>query len=437
MTIRVFAAIALLLAVPCLRAHDAVPAAPSSTPFVIVGATVHRVSAPPIVQGRVRVEDGRIVAVGGDEIDTAGATVIDAAGQQLYPGLIAANSVLGLVEVEAVRATVDSAEVGANAANVRAESAVNADSELIPVTRSNGVLLALSVPQAGAEGVITGRSALLSLDGWTWEDLTVAAPVGLHVAWPSARLPPWAPAAMAEAARKAAETKRRALDAAFDAARDYAVAPAPAVPDLRLDAMRPFVRGERPVFVHADDAGAILEALAFAQARGLRLVIVGGLEAWRVAGQLKAQSVPVIVAGVHRLPLRRNDPVEAPYFNPARLQAAGVDFAIATEGDGFDTSNLRNLPYHAATAAAHGLTPAQALEAITLSPARILGVDDRYGALEPGKVATLFLADGDVLEPRSRVLRAWIGGAEIDLSNRQTRLHDKYRQRYPETRDAP
>ena len=150
-----------------------------------------------------------------------------------------------------------------------------------------------------------------------------------------------------------------------------------------------------------------------------------------------SRKVPVIVAGVHRLPLRRNDPVEAPYFNPARLQAAGVDFAIATEGDGFDTSNLRNLPYHAATAAAHGLTPAQALEAITLSPARILGVDDRYGALEPGKVATLFLADGDVLEPRSRVLRAWIGGAEIDLSNRQTRLHDKYRQRYPETRDAP
>jgi len=430
---RILIAAALLLAAPAY-AHDTVPAPPQSEPIVIVGGTVYPVSAEPIPDGRVRFEAGRIVAVGGSEVDTGGARLVDASGKHVYPGLIAATSVLGLTEVSAVRALVDEAEVGANAANVRAEQAVNADSEHIPVNRAGGVLLALTVPQPGNDGIIAGRSALLALEGWTLEELTVKAPVGLHVFWPSTRVPSWAPPAMAEGLRKAGAEKLAALKSAFEQGRAYAAGSAPASSDPRLEAMRDYVSGEGRVFFHAEDAGSILDALAFAREQGLKAVLVGGLEAWRVADQLRAQQVPVIIAGVHRLPARRNDPVEAPFFNAARLAAAGVDFAIATEGGAFATANLRNLPNHAATAAAHGLTPAQALAAITLSPARILGADERFGSLEAGKDATIFIADRDILDTRARVEQAFIGGREIDLSSRHTRLYEKYRQKYPETR---
>lgn len=438
MTLLRFATLSLagLFAVTA-AAHDDVPAAAQSRPIVVDGATVHTVSGATIDNGRIRFEDGKLVAVGGSEVSTDGADVVDARGKHAYPGLIAAYSVLGLVEVGAVRATVDMAEVGSNAANVRAEVAVNPDSELIPVTRSNGVLLALSAPQVTGDGVIGGTSALLQLEGWTWEDMTVRAPLGLHVYWPSGFVPAGFPEEMAEAARKAVATKRDALDRAFLQARAYAGdSTRKGAEDLRLAAMGPFLSGERPVFFHADDVQSLNDALDFAQKHKLRPVLVGATEAWRIADRLRAARVPVIIGGTHTLPLRRFDAVDATYSNAAKLKAAGIDFAIATPGDGFDTTNLRNLPYQAATAVAYGLSKDDALRAITLWPAKILGVDDRVGSLDVGKDATLFIADGDPLDARTTVERAWIGGRAVEMTNRQTRLYDKYRQKYPQTRDA-
>lgn len=432
---RLLAGIALTLP-GLVFAHDLVPAPPQAAPIVIDGATLHTVSGPLIERGRVRLENGKLTAIGGDEVSTEGAQVIDASGQHLYPGLIAASSVLGLIEIGAVRATNDTAEVGSNTANVRAESAINPDSELIPVTRANGVLLALSAPAASATGVIAGTSALLQLDGWSAQDMTVAAPVGLHVYWPSAFIPAGFPEEMAAAQRRAVKDKRDALQRGFDEARAYAAAPTPELPDLRLEAMRPFVGGEKPVFFHAQDVQSLDEALDFAAKYKLRAVLVGAAEAWRLADRIRATQTPVIIGGTHRLPLRRFDPADAMFSNAGKLAAAGIEFAIATEGDGFDTTNLRNLPYQAATTVAYGLSPEQALRAITLAPARILGVESRVGSLDVGKDATLFLADGDALEIRTRVTRAWIGGREIDLSSRHTRLYDKYRQKYPQTRDG-
>jgi imidazolonepropionase-like amidohydrolase len=427
---------ALALLLPALTAaHDLVPAPPQARPIVIEGATIHTIAGDPIAAGRVRFEHGKLVAVGGQEVAIDGAQVIDARGKHLYPGLIAAHSVMGLVEIGAVRATVDVAEVGANAANVRAEVAVNPDSDVIPVTRSNGVLLALSAPQASASSVITGTSAVLQLDGWTWEDMTVKAPVGLHVAWPSRFVPAGFPAEIAEAARKAAADKRVVLAQAFEDARAYgSPANAGRVPDLRLAAMQPALAREVPVYFHAEDVQSIDDALAFAVEHKLRPIIIGGAEAWRITDRLRAENVPVILGGTHVLPLRRSDPIDAVYANAAKLAAAGVRFALATPGDGFDTSNLRNLPYQAATAVAYGLSKDEALKAITLYPAQILGVAERVGSIESGKDATLFLADGDPLDARTNVERAWIAGREIDLANRQTRLYDKYRQKYPQTR---
>ncbi|MEZ5464822.1 MAG: amidohydrolase family protein [Lysobacteraceae bacterium] len=420
-------------------AHDNLPARAQAQPVTIIGATIHTVSGDNISNGRVRFEDGRIVAIGGSDVSTEGSQVIDASGQQLYPGYIAADSTLGMAEVAAVRATVDVAEVGANNADVRADTAFNADSEIIPVTRANGVLLALSVPGSGNGNVIAGRSALMQLDGWTQEDMLVKAPVALHVNWPGGAVPSWLPPPAQQAARDAQKKGRVALRDAFEAAKRYAAGKASGdgvAADRRLEAMIDAAEGRQPVFFQADDAQSIQESLEFAREFGLKAVIVGGADAWQLADALKAQDVPVILSGLNRLPRTRADAVDSIFSGPAKLAEAGVEFAISNGGGSFATSNLRNLPYQAAAAVPFGLTPAQALRAITLTPARILGVDDRYGSIASGLSATLFLADGDALEPATRVTRAWIDGREIDLSSRHTQLYDKYRQKYPETRDA-
>ncbi len=419
-----------------LMAHDNVPASKPAGAVTLVNADIYPQSGPMLAGGRLRIADGKIVAIGGDEVSVADSEVIDLAGRRVYPGLLSANSVIGLSEIGAVRATVDLTEVGGNAANIRAEVAINPDSEYIPVARANGVLLALSRP--GGPAGIVGTSVLLQLEGWTIDEMQVAAPLALHVVWPQAA-PGWLPAEALERAAKARTEQLESLDLAFRQAHAYAQAVAqrpPDVADLRLAAMAPFIARERPVIFHADAAPAIEQALAFAARHRVVPIISGGLEAWRVTDALRAANAAVIVGGTHLLPLRRHDPVDAAYANPARLFEAGVRFAIAIPDDGFEahTSNLRNLPYHAATAVANGLPHAEAMRAITLYPAQILGVAGRVGSLEVDKDATLFVADGDPLEVSTQVERAWIAGREIDLSSRQTRLYEKYRQRY---RNAP
>jgi len=436
-TIRFLIAAGLCALAPFAAAQNVVtipqPVAPD--PIVIVGATLHPVSRPAIPDGRIRFEAGRITAIGGAEVSTDGARIIEARGQHVYPGLINANTVIGLVEVPAARATVDSAEVGPINPNARAAIAINPDSEMIPVTRANGVLVALSVPQPGATGVITGQSALVGLDGWTWEELTIKTPVGMHIHWPSLQVPDFLPEPLIEQVRKAQRDKREALAAAMRDAKAWREADRGGTvrqPDLRWQAMRPVLDGELPAYIHADDLESIQSALAFASEHGLKMVLVGGLEAWRVAPLLAARRVPVIVGGVHRLPLRRSDPFDAVFANPAKLAAAGVLFAIATQTGDFEW-NARNLPYHAATAVAYGLDRELALRAVTLSAAEILGVADRLGSLDVGKDATLFVTSGDPLDIRSDVTMAFIGGREVDLRSRHTMLNEKYLRRLEQT----
>lgn len=408
-----------------------VPQPPASEPIVIINATVYPVSRAPLDNARIRIENGRISAIGGAEVSATGARVIDAQGKRVYPGMINANTLVGLVEVSAARATVDIAEVGPVNPNVRAQTALNPDSELIPVTRVNGVLVALSVPQPGATGVITGQSALVGLEGWTWEELTLKSPVGMHLHWPSLLVPGFLPPPLREQVIKVQREKREALTAAMRDARAWREAKRGgqvSQPDLRWEAMMPVLDGTLPLYIHADDFESIQSALAFAAKEALNPVLVGGLEAWRLAPLLKARDVPVILGGVHRLPLRRSDPFDAVFASAAQLQAAGVRFAIATAANDSEW-NARNLPYHAATAVAYGLDPALALRAVTLSAAEILGVADRLGSLDVGKDATLFITDGDPLDIRSNPTHAFIGGREIDMQSRHTRLNAKYLQR--------
>lgn len=429
-------------------AGDAPVPPPQRQPLVLRNAFLHPVSGPPLAGASLLAEHGRIVALA-----PAGAAlpatatpplVVDLGGRRVFPGFVAANGTMGLSEVVAVAATVDTTETGPLNPNARAVVALNADSELLPVARTGGVLAALSVPQAPAGGGISGMSALLQTDGWDWEGLALTPEVALHVMLPNLRLnaaalgPQVAP--LADDMRRFSQERLRLIDQAFTQAAAYAQARAadPRLPsDRRWEAMRPvFGSGpnRRPVFVHANDIAQIRWALGLAERQGLQIVIVGGADAWMVSDLLKARGVPVVLTSVHRLPLRRDDDIDAPFRAAARLHEAGVAFCIArgAPGSGGSATNERNLPFEAATAAAHGLPRDEALKAVTLYPARILGAEDRLGSLQPGRLASFIVTDGDPLETTTRIERVFIQGREVSTANRQSRLADRYRARIDE-----
>jgi imidazolonepropionase-like amidohydrolase len=396
-------------------ASDAVPGREQAKPVAMVNGTIHPVSGPAIEGGTLVFEKGKITAVGKDAAVPEGAERVDLGGRHVYPGLFEAMSDIGLIEIDAVRATNDKAEHGEINPNVKAWVSVNPDSEVIPVTRSNGVLLAVTAPSGG---LVSGQAAVLQLDGWTFEDLTLKAPVGIVVHWPKIA--------------KADDKPHDALDRLFDDAKAYFKsrgANAEAATDLRYEALGPVLKREIPLIVEAEELEQIQSAVAFADKHGLRLMIDGGYDAPLCANLLAAKDVPVIVGGVYRLPRRRSDPYDRAFTVPEELRKAGVRFCISG-ANRFGSSNARNLPYHAATAAGFGLPPEEALKAITLYPAQILGVADRVGSLEVGKDATLFVATGDPLEAATQVTAAYVQGRAVDLTDRHKQLYEKYQEKY-------
>lgn len=410
-----------------------IPGRPQTTPIAIVAATLHTIRQPAMENATLLFENGRITQVGTSVSLPEGTRVIDGTGKHVYPGLFNADGPLGLLEISSVRGTRDMREVGQVNPNVRAEVAVNPDSELIPVTRSGGVLLNLTAPTGG---LISGTSAVLQLDGWTWEDLTLHAPAGMHMTWPSLRESRRGGDETADREqRKSRHTQLQRLEdifaqvEAYDRARS---ADEHQAVDLRWEAMRPVLTGQVPLVVSADRAAQIQSAVAFCSRRSLRLIIYGGYDAAECAAILRAQNVPVIIRGVYRLPWLRSDPYDQAYTLPARLRKAQVKFCIA--GGGRDAANIRNLPHHAAMAVAFGLPEDEAVRAITLSPAEILGVSHRVGSLEPGKDATVIMTDGNVLDTATHVVVAFVQGREVDLSDRHKRLWRKYQARPKQSR---
>ncbi len=405
-------------------AHDQIPGAPQSGPIAIVGATIHPVSGPEIKSATILFDQGKIVAVGTNVEIPAEATRIEGAGKHVYPGLIESHTDLGLREIEAVDVTIDSQETGDQNANVRSWVAVNPDSELIPVARANGVLSALIVPSGQA---ICGQAGVLALDGWTARDMALRAPAGLCVMWEGME-----PRGESGADPKAREDRFAELDALLDSAIRYEAArlanPQETPTNVRLESLLPMIHGEIPLIAEANRQRAIESAVAYAVKRGLKLVIAGGYDAERCASLLKQYDVPVIITGTYRLPRYRTDAYDASYTLPERLRAAGVKFCIC--GNSGDASNVRNLPYHAGNAVAYGLPLDDAVRAITLSAAEILGVADQIGSLEAGKLATLVVTTGVILESDTQIIAAYISGAEVDLSSRHTQLYDKYRTKY-------
>jgi hypothetical protein len=344
----------------------------------------------------------------------------------------------GLVEIGLVRQTVATDEVGELSPEALAVVAVNPDSIALPVARSNGVLAAAVFPIGG---LLPGRASIVQLDGWTNADLAVRADAGPVVVWPAqpsgdrGRRGPRAGAPGGDAPDANATKKaRQRIDDAFAAARawfDAWTADNTLPIDIRHRALVPALRGEAPVFVLADDLEQIESAVLWAHARNLRAVVVGGRDAAACSALLREHDVPVVITGVHRLPRRDDSAYDEAFTLPARLAGLGVRFCISS---GSDFSQERNLPYHAATAAAFGLAPERALAAITLDAATICGAGDRLGSLTVGKDATLFVADGHPFELPTKVEAAFVQGRQVDLRNKHTELAKKYRERYRQLR---
>jgi imidazolonepropionase-like amidohydrolase len=420
--------------------------------LLLSGATVHTVSGETFSPGQVLIQNGKIAAVGAT-VAGGGATTIELKGQHLYPGIIAMDTLLGLTEIGAVRATQDSTEVGEFAPDVESWIAVNPDSELIPVTRANGIAYFEPVPEGG---VVSGQSGLVATEGWTSEQRAVKKPIALHLFWPNMELE----ASVRERGRarggsgkaksveeQAAErrAKMRAIQDFFDEAKAYAKAkdasaknsvPAPEkIP--AWEAMAPYARGELPIMVHADETRQIKAAVDWAETNHYKMILVGGRDAWMSAELLASKKIPVVYSHMFTLPSHDTESYDVHFKAPELLRKAGVQVVFGNGLSTMDAALTKNLPYSAAQAVAFGMPEAEALKGITLYPAQLAGVADRLGSIEAGKEATLFSADGDILDIRAHVEHMWVAGKEVSLDNRHTRFYEKYKNRPRGTETRP
>jgi imidazolonepropionase-like amidohydrolase len=406
--------------------------------FVIRNARIVTVSGPVIENGSIAVSNGRITGVGQTVNAPAGARSIDARGLTVFPGMIDAGTNMGLVEISSgAPGTVDTQELGEMNPNAQAVVAINPHSAHIDVTRVAGVTSVLSLP---AGGTISGQAALINLAGTSQREMAVVSHLALVMTYPALgggggfggqQQQGSAPDATTARDRRVEELRRALRDAeAYGRAveahtKDPRNVPRPTT-DLKLAALAPYARGQRPVIFRADRERDIRNSIRFAEEMKLKPIILGGSDAWRITSLLKEKNVPVIIDSTLNLPLREDDPYDAHYENAARLQRAGVRFCISTGDSG---AHVRDLGFHAGMAAAFGLPREEALRAVTLYPAQILGVTEQMGTIEVGKIANLVIVDGDILEARSNVRHVFIAGREIPLVSRHTILYEQFRQR--------
>ncbi|GEP92476.1 Imidazolonepropionase [Chitinophaga terrae (ex Kim and Jung 2007)] len=400
------------------------PAGPQQKPVFLTNAVIHVGNGQVIEKGTITFDKGKITAVGTSVAAApADATVVDLKGQHVYPGIIVPDSDLGLIEFESVRATIDVREVGEINPSVRSLIAYNTDSKVINTLRSNGILLAQVTPQGG---IISGTSSVVQLDAWNWEDAAYKVDNGLHFFIPrqntGGRRGP-----NGGDAPKTALDQVEGVRAFFREAKAYLQEAKHTATNLKFEAMRPLFKKEQKLFVHCDLVKEMLVAIDFAKEFDLDVTIVGGADSWQIADLLKQSNISVILTQPHSLPIMQDDDVDQPYKTAAQLQKAGVLFCLSNEG----FWQQRNLGFEAGTAAAYGLTKEEALSAVTINAAKILGIDKMTGTLEVGKDANIAVSTGDMLDMKSSVItQAFIQGREINLDNKQKQLSEKYIKKY-------
>jgi imidazolonepropionase-like amidohydrolase len=404
--------------------------------FALIGGIAH--------VGNGKVIEGAIIAVNNGTIEmvmpmkgfklspSSYDTVIDLEGKHVYPSMINPNNTLGLHDAEAVRATRDFAEIGTLNPHIRSLIAYNTDNQIVPTIKTNGVLYTQCTPRSG---LISGSSSIMALEGWNWEDAVLKADDGIHVNFPrmaekkiegepepATPLPP--------AAKRYAD-EMGLLNKFFMDAIAYNLMAKPEEKNIRLEAMKPVLNGKANLYLHADKAKDILSAINFCiKYKIARPVIVGAREAYKVTRELKKYHVPVILNRVHDLPERPDEAVDLAYATPNLLDKDSILFCLDVAGD-MESAQSRNLPFNAGTAAAYGMAKEKALQLITLNAAKILGVDKWIGSLEEGKLASIIVSTGDILDMRTnKITAAWIAGKPVNLNNKQSDLYNRYKNKY-------
>jgi imidazolonepropionase-like amidohydrolase len=419
-----------LLGLTASAQDNVYPAAKQKGVTAITHTTVHIGNGTTLTDATVSFENGKITGVGNVAVP-AGATVIDGTGKHVYPGLILPTSDLGLREISSgVRGSNDYAEIGENNANIRSIVAYNTDSKIIGVLRENGILLAGVAPKGE---LIEGQASVVQLDAWNYEDAAYKMDNGLYINMPSlmarrgGRMAFMRPGPGGDPV-KAAMEKIETIKTFFTDAKAYYQEKTHAANNLKLEAVRGLFEGKQKLFVRANEVKQILLAMDLAKSFGFKLVIVGGTEAYQIADLLAEHNVPVILDRQHSLPSMEDDDVDQPYKTPAALQKAGVLFCL---NDTHDQSRFRNLAFNAGTAATYGLTKEQALSAVTLNAAKILGIEDKTGTIETGKDANILIVNGDLLDMKSSVIgQAFIQGRNVSLDNKGKQLYERYKHKY-------
>lgn len=405
------------------------PAANQAKSILIQGATLHIGDGSVLENGMLGIDNGKIVELGeAGTQQNSYATTIDAKGKHLYPGFIAANSTVGMVEIDAVRPTNDLNEIGTFLPHIRTIIAYNAESKVVESLRPNGILTAQIVPTRGR---IAGSSSVVQLDAWNWEDASLKTDEGIHVYWPRSY-------------RRGNASKGE--DPLVYDQKNYSKQ----VDELKqyLVKAKTFQKGERPknlpnaalagvftgaqqVYLHAKEKRQILDGIDLLKKQGIQnIVLVGGDDAHLVLPYLKEHNIPVILSRPHRLPNTADEDVKLPFKMAKLLMDAGLTITIDVSGR-MERMNTRNLPFYAGTFAAYGVAKEKAVEMITLNAAKILGIDERLGSLEVGKDATVFIAEGDALDMRTNQLsHAFIQGREISLETHQTELWKRYMEKF-------
>jgi imidazolonepropionase-like amidohydrolase len=428
----------------------AIPAfAGANDTFLLRNVDVYPVTAKEMKGVSVLVQDGKIAEIAPKIVAPKGIKVVEGKGLRVYPGLIDSATNLGLSEISAVRESVDTGELGDFMPQLRALVAVNPESEHFGAVRVNGITSAITLPGGGGGGgrgggraqSISGQAALIHTSGYTWEEMEISRSAAVQLNFPSlggrGGIPPEMAELFAEAAgatsgasaRRTYDETIAKINAFFDDARRYKIAkdahPAGFVTDLKLEAMIPVLDGKVPVAVSASTAETMHDAIKFADKQHVRIVIMGPRELGNVGPELKSHNIPVILGRVLALPEHPDDSYDAAMALPNVCYKAGVKFAFGT----FTNEFVRNLPFQAAAAVGFGLPADEALKAVTINPAEIWGVSDKIGSIEKGKVADLLVTNGDPLEIQTKVEHVYEKGREIELSNKQTRLYEKYMSR--------
>ena len=404
--------------------------------ILLKNGTVHTITMGDMEQGDVLIENNRISLVA-RSIDTPTDQVIDLEGKHLYPGMIAMTTTLGLLEINAVRSTLDTTEVGQWTPEILSWRAINPDSELIPVARANGITHAQPIPLGGR---LSGQSSVIQLDGWTIEDLMIRPAVGLHLFWPSMSLN-HTPKALShnfsswknpKEQAKERKTQIAQITEFFESAKAYvrrkdADNSTLAVPNW--ESTRAWVKGDIPLFIHANEKRQIKSAIEWSMEEKYSMVLVGGRDAWMLADLLARNEIPVIYEHTFTLPQQDVAPYDVQFKAPKVLVDAGVQVIFSEGSNRFAASAVRNLPNSAAQAVAFGLDKNMAIKGLTIHPAQLLGLEKVLGSIETGKEASLIALNGELLDIRAQVTHMWIKGKPVSLSSRHTRLYEKYRNR--------